>query len=260
MSRPKVSVCKVGGAVLENRESLEAFLEAFCALEGPKVLVHGGGRTATALSASLGIESRMVGGRRVTDEKTIDIVTMVYAGLVNKKVVAALASKGQRSLGLCGADMDIVRSHRRPPVEVDGEIVDFGFVGDVDKVEVGPLSSLLGEGIVPVICPITHNGGGALLNTNADTVASEVAGALSAQWDVSLYLCFEKKGVLSDPSNEDSVIEEIDPVSFERLKAEGVVSGGMLPKVKGALEACARGVGKVYITSISLEGGTLIHS
>ena len=250
-----VSVIKVGGAVVEDEASLLLLLQEFSSLPGRKVLVHGGGRSATRLSARLGIESRMVNGRRVTDEETLRVVTMVYGGLVNKNLVARLQSFGVNALGLTGADVNAIRSHRRPPKEMvipDGtsEIVDFGFVGDVDSVDGSILGCLIEQGIVPVIAPLTYDGKGGLLNTNADTIASEVACGLAAQgYSVTLTYCFEKRGVLYNAEDENSVIPRMSEKDFRRLVEQGVVSDGMIPKLENAFRALRRGTESVVITS-----------
>lgn len=241
--KEKLTVVKVGGKIVEDAVSLARLLDDFSALEGPKVLVHGGGRTATDVAARLGIETHMVGGRRITDEATLEVVAMVYGGLVNKRVVAGLQARGVDAVGLTGADMDVIRSHRRPAGEVD-----YGFVGDVDRVNAARLSSLLASGAIPVLAPLTHDGCGHLLNTNADTIAGEAAKALAALYDVTLVYCFEHAGVLADPADEGSVIPHIDRASFRALVAEGIVSGGMVPKIENSLAAVAAGVGRVVIT------------
>jgi acetylglutamate kinase len=247
-------VVKVGGAVVEDAQKLERLLQSFAALPGRKLLVHGGGRAATALSARLGIETRMVGGRRITDAATLETVVMVYGGLVNKSLVARLQALGIPAAGLCGADFDCVRSVKRPVGEVD-----YGFVGDIVSVDAGALSRLLEAGTVPVIAPITHDGAGQLLNTNADAMASAVAAALSKYYAVSLKLCFEKPGVLADPADDGSVIPVLAAADIPALTASGTLSGGMLPKVEGALKALEQGVGEVVITSYNaLAGGTRV--
>lgn len=249
----KLNVLKVGGAVVEDPAALAALIKSFAALDGMKVLVHGGGRTATEVSAKLGIETVMVGGRRVTDADTLKVVTAVYTGLVNKNVVAQLQAQGVNAFGMCGADFGYMKSMKRP---VTAEGVDYGFVGDVTEVDYDALSVLLFKKYVPVIAPITHDGFGQLLNTNADTVASETAQALSRIFDVTLTYCFEKEGVLDKDGN---VIPEIDAEKFVALKEDGTVTGGMLPKLENAFAALASGVKEVVITSAQkLEGGTKI--
>lgn len=257
MDRLSVNVVKVGGAVVEDATRLAGLLHAFSTVEGAKVLVHGGGRTATDMALRLGIETHMVEGRRVTDEDTLRVVTMVYAGLVNKNLVARLQALGLCALGLTGADLDVMRSHRRPPVMVrktDGtqEEVDYGFVGDVDRANGTELAALASRGIVPVLAPLTHDGRGQLLNTNADTIAAQAAQALAqAGCQVTLTYCFEHAGVLARADDETSVISHISEADFGRLQTEGVVSGGMVPKIHNALEACRAGVSRVIITQAS---------
>ena len=242
--KQKVTVVKVGGKIVETPDTLETLLHRFSALEGLKVLVHGGGRTATEVAARLGVETHMVDGRRITDADMLRVVTMVYGGLVNKQVVARLQACGVNALGLTGADMNLIRSHRRP--ERNG--VDFGFVGDVDTVDGERLAQLLHSGVTPVVAPLTHDGEGHLLNTNADTMAGEVAKALARQFEVTLVYCFEHAGVLADPDNESSVIPLITRRDFDVLKAQGVVTGGMLPKIENCLSAVGAGVRRVVIT------------
>lgn len=266
MMKQKLTVVKVGGAVVEDPAQLAGLLDSFSALAGLKVLVHGGGRRATSVAAGMGLESRMVNGRRVTDEAMLEVVTMVYGGLVNKGVVAKLQANGVNAIGLTGADMDVIRSHRRPPKDVtmpDGTVqkVDFGFVGDVDKVNAGALAALLEKGFTPVMAPLTHDGKGTMLNTNADTIASETARALATIYDVTLVYAFEKKGVLRNPDDETSVIQTITHETFRQLAADGTVSGGMLPKIENALAAIDAGVSEVRITRAdSLDGGTAIRN
>lgn len=249
----KVQVVKVGGQVAEDPVQLQALLKGFAAMEGPKVLVHGGGREATALAGKLGIPVQMVEGRRITDAATLEVVTMVYAGLVNKRLVAQLQALGVNAIGLCGADGALVRSHKRPPVNG----IDYGFVGDVDGVNADLLASLLSSGFVPVVSPLTYDGKGSLLNTNADTIASTVATALAGQFDVTLTFCFDLEGVL-DASG--TVIPQIDTASFETLKTTGALTGGILPKITNALAAVKAGVGAVRIAKYDLKNpGTLIQ-
>lgn len=244
--RDKLTIIKVGGKIVEEKESLDSLLRDFAAIDGFKLLVHGGGRSATKVAAQLGIETLMIDGRRVTDDAMLDVVTMVYGGLVNKKVVARLQSLGIDALGMTGADMDIIHSHKRPVKSVD-----YGWVGDVDRVNGEALSALLRSGVVPVIAPLTHDGEGHLLNTNADTMAGETAKGLAPFFDVSLVYCFEKPGVLRDENDDESVIAEIDPALFALLKEEGIVTGGMLPKLENAFNALDAGVGEVVITRAS---------
>ena len=252
-----LTVVKVGGAVVEDEEKLARLLSDFSAIEGRKVLVHGGGRRATQVAASLGIESKMVNGRRITDKEMLQVVTMVYGGLVNKNLVARLQANGVNALGLTGADMDVMRSHKRPVKDVD-----YGFVGDVDRTDGDMLSTLIERGVTPVMAPLTHDGSGTLLNTNADTIAGETAKALAKHYDVTLIFCFEKKGVLANPDDDDSVITEITRPDFERHVADGTVAGGMIPKLENAFEAIGAGVRKVIITlATAIDGkhGTVIR-
>ena len=252
----KITIVKVGGAVVEDPAQLAVLLEGFRNIEGAKILVHGGGRRATKVAAELGIESHMVGGRRITDAQMLEVVTMVYGGLVNKNIVARLQSLGIDAIGLTGADMDVIRSHKRPLK--DG--VDFGFVGDVDCVNANRLKTLVDAGMTPILAPLTHDGNGTMLNTNADTIASAAARALARLYDVTLVYCFEKHGVLANPNDDLSVITTIRRDDFMRLTADGTISGGMLPKIENALDAVEAGVKKVVITKAdSLDhGGTTI--
>ena len=255
--KEKLTLVKVGGAIVEDETQLRQLLKNFGAIEGRKVLVHGGGRRATQVAARLGIESQMVNGRRITDEQTLEVVTMVYGGLVNKHVVAMLQSEGIKAIGLTGADGNVIQSHRRPVKNG----VDYGFVGDVDNVAYQALSHLIEQGLVPVLAPLTHDGQGNMLNTNADTIASETAKALAKIYDVTLIFAFEKKGVLRNPNDDDSVIPTINHADFERYQADGTISGGMLPKIENALAAVDAGVSRVIITlATAIDGkqGTVI--
>ena len=247
----QVTVIKVGGAIVEDAERLAQLLDRFAALPGQKVLVHGGGRRATKVASALGIESKMVEGRRITDAEMLEVVTMVYGGLVNKNIVAQLQSRGVNAVGLTGADMNVIRSHKRP--KKDG--VDYGFVGDVDKADGHRLLSLIRGGLTPVMAPLTHDGMGHILNTNADTIASETAKALAPYYDVTLIFSFEKKGVLRNPDDDDSVIPTITRADFMKYKDDGTISGGMLPKIENALAAIDAGVSRVIITlATALDG------
>lgn len=245
----KLTIIKVGGKIVEEEQSLRQLLKDFSLIEGYKVLVHGGGRSATKLAEKLGIESRMVNGRRVTDRDTLEVVTMVYGGLVNKNIVAGLQALGVNALGLTGADMNIIRSEKRPVKEVD-----YGFVGDVKEVNSETLSSLIQQGIVPILAPLTHDKEGNILNTNADTIAGETAKALALKFDVTLIYCFEKKGVLMNENDDESVIPDINKATFEQLVKDGIVQGGMIPKLENAFQAIEKGVKEVIITSASEFG------
>ena len=263
----KLTVIKVGGKIVEEEETLQQLLKNFSAIEGPKVLVHGGGRSATKMASQLGIESVMIDGRRVTDAAMLRVVTMVYGGLVNKNIVAQLQACGINALGLTGADMNVILSHKRKPKNVklaDGteQMVDFGFVGDVDKANGEGLAKIIEQGITPVMAPLTHDGMGHLLNTNADTIAGTTAKALAPYFDVTLIYSFEHAGVLRNADDENSVIPHINKDSFEQFKADGTISGGMIPKIENALEAIEAGVKKIIIThanAIDGKHGTIIE-
>lgn len=254
--KEKLTVIKVGGKIVEEEATLNQLLNNFAAIKGHKVLVHGGGRSATKLAAQLGIESQMVNGRRITDAETLKVVTMVYGGLVNKNIVAGLQAKGVNAIGLTGADMNVIQSVKRPVKDVD-----YGFVGDVKKVDAELLGTLIHQGVVPVMAPLTHDGKGSMLNTNADTIAGETAKALAQLFDVTLVFCFEKKGVLRDENDDESVISVITPPDFEEYVSQGVIQGGMIPKLENSFSAIDAGVSQVIITqasAINSEGGTLI--
>ena len=270
--RESLTIVKVGGAVVEDEAQLAQLLKDFTAIKGAKILVHGGGRRATKVAAELGIETKMVNGRRITDAAMLEVVTMVYGGLVNKHVVALLQAQGVDAIGLTGADADILRSTKRPPLAVDGSplavdgsplAVDGSplAVGDVDKVSGQKLCTLLKAGLTPVIAPLTHDGKGHILNTNADTMASEAAKAMAALYDVTLIYAFEKPGVMRNPDDDSSMIPVITRPDFERYKADGTISGGMLPKIENALAAVEAGVSRVIITlatAIDGQHGTVI--
>jgi acetylglutamate kinase len=248
-----IHVIKIGGGVLENEAHRDAFLRQFAAIEGSKVLVHGGGRLATTMADRLGVQTQMIDGRRVTDQETLNIVTMVYGGLVNKQVVAQLQTMGVNAIGLTGVDGGWMRSVKRPIKNG----IDYGYVGDVTEVNGFYLRMLIGMGLTPVIAPITYSAEGLLLNTNADTVASMTA--ISLEPDVQLTFCFEKAGVLSNPDDESSLIPRITRESYTQLKADGIISGGMIPKIDNAFAAIEHGVQSVRITHASnLQGGTII--
>lgn len=254
--KEKLTIIKVGGKIVEETDTLNRLLSDFSAVPGYKLLVHGGGRSATRIAAQLGIESRMVNGRRITDAETLKVVTMVYGGLVNKNIVAGLQGKGVNAVGLTGADMGVIRSDKRPVKDVD-----YGFVGDVKEVRADVLVQLIRQGIVPVMAPLTYDGAGGLLNTNADTIAGETAKALSEAFDVTLMYCFEKKGVLRDENDDDSVIPVITPDLFRQYVEEGVIEGGMIPKLENSFSAVEAGVTQVIITSASAidgKSGTII--
>lgn len=254
-----IKVVKIGGNVVDNPHALRKFISDFAHIPGKKVLVHGGGKEATRMSASMGIETTMINGRRVTDRQTLDVVTMVYAGLVNKRIVSMLQAEGCNALGLTGADGDAVKAARRSPRPVD-----YGYVGDIDPTDVNAefIASLCERGITPVFCAIMHDGAGTLLNCNADSVASAVALGTARLADVDLTYCFEKRGVLRDINDPTSVIPEITSVSYPALRAEGVVADGMIPKIENALDAVGRGVRSVRIChsdDVATGGGTIVQ-
>ena len=241
-----LKVIKIGGNVVDNPAKLEKFLTDFAALEGPKILVHGGGKIATTVSKALGIETRMIDGRRVTDEETLRVVTMVYAGLVNKTIVTGLQRRGCNAIGLSGADGQFIVSEKRTSVPVD-----FGYVGDPipEKFGIGTARTLTDPGYTVVAAPITLSAAGELLNTNADTVAQTIAVGMATAYEVELVYCFEKRGVLMNVEDDASVISEITPVRFGELKKQGIVADGMLPKLENAFRAIDRGVKAVSICS-----------
>ncbi|WP_108821393.1 acetylglutamate kinase [Dysgonomonas sp. Marseille-P4361] len=245
----KLTIIKVGGKIVEEESSLKQLLEDFSKIEGYKLLVHGGGRSATKLAEQLGIESRMVNGRRITDRETLNVVTMVYGGLVNKNIVAGLQALGVNALGLTGVDLNLIRSEKRPVKEID-----YGYVGDVKEVNADILAMLIAQGIVPILAPLTHDKQGNILNTNADTIAGETAKALAKKFDVSLIFCFEKNGVLMDENDDESVIPELRKEDFKQLVDKGVIQGGMIPKLENAFEAVDLGVKEVVITKATQIG------
>lgn len=245
----KIRVVKIGGNVIDNPEALSSFLADFANLEGNKILVHGGGKIATELSKSMGITPHMIDGRRVTSQQDLEVVTMVYAGLINKNIVAQLQTKACNAVGFTGADANTIVSDKRP-----AQPIDFGFVGDVKTVNGKTISGFVEQGVIPVFCAITHDGQGQLLNTNADTIAAEVAASLVGFYDVELIYCFEKQGVLENVEDENSVIPEINPSYYETLKAEGKIHSGMLPKMTNCFDAIKKGVKSVKIGSPQMIG------
>lgn len=250
----RLTIVKVGGKVVEEKETLDQLLDHLSQIRGKRILVHGGGSLATNLAEKLGIETLMVDGRRITDEATLEVVVMVYAGLVNKKIVAGLQAKGCNAIGLTGADMNVIRAVKRPV-----KTIDYGFVGDIMGVNTSELRLLLNEEVVPVMAPITHDCKGQLLNTNADTIAADLAIELSNYYTVNLFYCFEKKGVLLNPEDENSVISELSYDRFKTLKIEGVIKEGMIPKLENGFNAMRNGVNQVLITNpnlISMARGT----
>jgi acetylglutamate kinase len=253
-----LTLIKVGGKIVEEERALKCLLHDFSKIEGAKALVHGGGRLATGLAEQLGIASKMVDGRRITDAETLRIVTMVYAGLVNKNVVAHLQALGVNAVGLTGADMNVMRSEKRPVTTID-----YGFVGDVKEVNAHALALLLANGYIRVLSPLTHDKRGMLLNTNADTIAGEAAKTLAGLFEVTLVFCFEKKGVLRDEWDDTSVIPRINRALFEEYTRNGVIRGGMIPKLENSFQALASGVKRVIITKASEIGknsGTVVSN
>jgi acetylglutamate kinase len=244
----KVYIIKISGNVLDDEIPLKQFIHDFAGIKEAKILVHGGGKLANDLANKLGIAQTMVNGRRITDTETLKITTMVYAGLINKQLVATLQSKKNNAIGLSGADLNMIMAQKRPVVEVD-----YGFVGDIlnDTINTPVLSNFLEQKIVPVFSAITHDGKGQLLNTNADTIASEMAVALSKTYETHLIYCFEKKGVLKDVSDENSVIETMTKHEYHNFKNEGIISKGMIPKLDNAFTAIQKGVKEVVITHYS---------
>jgi acetylglutamate kinase len=237
-------VIKIGGNVIDNSENLYRFLKDFRALKGFKILVHGGGKVATEISETLGIEAKLIEGRRITDIETLRVVTMVYAGLINKNIVAQLQRFGSNAIGLTGADGDFIRTKKRPV-----KTIDYGFVGDIDEKSINPhnISNLMQAGFTPVFCALTHDGEGQLLNTNADTIASALAVALAKLYDTTLIYCFEKKGVLKDINDESSLVTKIDHQGYLKLKDQQIIHSGMLPKMDNAFSAISCGVKAVII-------------
>lgn len=251
-----IKVVKVGGGIIEQEGALNTFLDSFSKIEGPKVLIHGGGRLATKFAKKLGLKTNMVEGRRVTDKNMLDVVTMVYGGLTNKKIVAKLQAIGVNALGLSGADGNLITAHKRIVHKVD-----YGWVGDIDNVNSSLLLNLIKSDIVPVIAPLSHDGRGKMLNINADTIANEVSKALAQEEKTQLILGFELDGVLKDFNNKSSVIKKITPQLFKELKSEGIISEGMIPKLTNAFDAIKSGVSSVRVCNalkVEKDSGTLI--
>ncbi len=240
----KLFIVKIGGNVIDDQTALQKFLTDFSKVRERKILVHGGGKTANELAQKLGVSQAMVNGRRITDAETLKITTMVYAGWLNKQIVALLQSNGVNAIGLSGADLNVIKTKKRENAEVD-----FGFVGDIvkDGVNAELIASQIESKITPVFCSVTHNGNGQLLNTNADTIASALAIALSKRYDVQLNFCFEKKGVMKSVEDESSLIETITKTEYKKLVREGIISKGMIPKLDNSFEAINKGVKKVVI-------------
>ncbi len=242
MKKQLLKIVKIGGKLIENEESLSAFLHDFSQLKGPKILVHGGGKMATELSDRLGFKTKMLDGRRITDADAMDVIIMVYAGLINKKIVAKLQGLKSNAVGLCGADGKSIISKRRVNKEID-----FGFVGDVEEINISFISSLLENDIIPVFSAISCSREGMLFNTNADSVAAEIAIAFSESYKTELFFCFEKNGVLKDPLDDNSVIELLDTITYQDLLKENIISEGMLPKLHNCFYALGHEVTGVYL-------------
>ncbi len=237
-----LKVVKIGGNIIDDATELSQFLASFATIEGPKILVHGGGKSATQWIEKLNIPVQMIGGRRITDAQTLDIVTMIYGGKINKSIVAQLQANDCNALGFSGADGNTILAQKRPVRDID-----YGFVGDISKVNTQVIKLLFSQDISPVFCALSHDGNGQLLNTNADTIASELAAALSKDFEVELYYCFEKKGVLSDVNDDNSVIDSIDSSTYETLRAQGIIADGMVPKLTNCFDALDKNVHKICI-------------
>ena len=241
----KLLVAKIGGNIVDNDAALTSFLKDFAAVDQPKILIHGGGKIATRIAEKLGVETQMINGRRITSKENLDIVVQLYAGLINKNIVAALQASGTcNAFGLTGADANLIKAVKRPVKDID-----YGFVGDVVEVNNDRIHQFLANALTPVFCAITHDEKGQLFNTNADTIASQIAIAMSMYYDVSLYYCFELKGVLTDIKDKNSVIEHIDTEKYTSLKADGIIADGMLPKMENCFDALSKGVAEVHIAN-----------
>ncbi|WP_299053082.1 acetylglutamate kinase [uncultured Polaribacter sp.] len=238
----KLSIIKIGGNIIEDETSLGKFLKLFSNIEGKKILVHGGGKRATQVSEKLGIPYKMIDGRRITDAETLEVITMVYGGLVNKNIVAKLQALQVDAIGLTGADINSITSEKRPVKEID-----FGFVGDVKKVASNSIDKLIKADFTPVFCAITHDKNGQLLNTNADTIASTIGVGMSKIYETSIYYCFELNGVLEDFKDKESVVKTINSESYKKLLANKIITDGMIPKIDNCFDALNNGVSKVYI-------------
>lgn len=243
----KLSIIKIGGNIIEDETSLNAFLTLFSNLQGNKILVHGGGKRATHVASKLGIESKMVNGRRITDAETLEVITMVYGGLVNKNIVAKLQALEVDAIGLTGADINSIKSEKRPVKEVD-----FGFVGDVKEIASNSIDKLIKAHFTPVFCAITHDGNGQLLNTNADTIASTIAVGMSEIYDTSIYYCFELNGVLRDFNDKNSVVKSINTNTYKELLDAKIITDGMIPKIDNCFDALNNGVSRVHIGNTAM--------
>ena len=251
----KLSIIKLGGDIINNKKNLNLFLNDFNQIEGLKILIHGGGKIATKLSSSLKIKSKIIEGRRITDESTLDLITMVYAGKINKNIVANLQSINCNAIGLSGPDGNIIQAKIRPINKID-----YGFVGDITKVNPELFSLLLNNGFTPICCSLSHDKKGQVLNTNADTIAASIAIELSSKYNVSLYYCFEKNGVLNSVNDEDSIIDKIDPSIYSKLKSKEVINSGMIPKIDNCFDALKNGVKTVKIGSIKMIKSNINHT
>ena len=247
MFKEKLSIIKIGGNIIEDDTSLNVFLKLFSNLEGKKILVHGGGKRATAMASKLGIESKMVNGRRITDKETLEVITMVYGGLVNKNMVAKLQALQIDAIGLTGADINSIKSNKRQVTNID-----YGFVGDVKEVASNSIGRLIKGNFTPVFCAITHDGNGQLLNTNADTIASKVAIGMSKKYDTTIYYCFELNGVLRDINDQNSVIKYLNINTYNKLLKDGNIADGMLPKLENCFDALKNGVSKVNMGNTNM--------
>jgi acetylglutamate kinase len=247
MFKEKLSIIKIGGNIIEDDTSLNAFLKLFSTVEGKKILVHGGGKSATAMASKLGIESKMVNGRRITDKETLEVITMVYGGLVNKNMVAKLQALQIDAIGLTGADINSIKSNKRQVTNID-----YGFVGDVKEVASNSIDRLIKANFTPVFCAITHDGNGQLLNTNADTIASKVAIGMSKKYDTTIYYCFELNGVLRDINDQNSVIKYLNINTYNKLLKDGNIADGMLPKLENCFDALKNGVSKVNMGNTNM--------
>ncbi len=256
MKKQKLIVAKIGGTIIEDQIALDSFLKDFSKVEGAKILVHGGGKSATHLASKLNIKTEMIDGRRITSAEDLDIVVMTYAGLLNKAIVSGLQKNNCNALGLTGADANVILAEKRAP-----KFIDYGFVGDVIKVNNKVINSFLELGITPVFCAVTHDGEGQLFNTNADTIASEIASAMSNYFDVSLFYCFELKGVLGDIKDKESVIEHINLEKYSKLRDTQAIADGMLPKLQNCFDALQKNVSKVHIANAEfLRDNTIKHT
>lgn len=240
----KLLVAKIGGNIIEDPIALNTFLKDFAAIKDPKILIHGGGKSATQMASKLGVKTEMIDGRRITSAKNLEIVVQTYAGLINKTVVAGLQKYKCNALGLTGADANVIRANKRP-----AQFIDYGYVGDVTQVNAEMINGFIKLGITPVFCAVTHDADGQLLNTNADTIASEIASAMGAFYEVSLFYCFELKGVLENIDDKESVIEHIDLEKYSALRDANIISDGMLPKLQNCFDALQNKVNKVHIAN-----------